>query len=295
MALLGLLLGLQRLHHWQLILWHGDHSWRPESSEQAAALQSWCRDRELTLRLDRWGEAQAHSSEAAARAWRYQCLASQARRDGCSHVVTGHTASDRAETLLLHLARGSHRRGLASLPALRPLEDGSDSPLLSRPLLIFSRAETARIGQELGLPVWLDPSNDNPRFSRNRIRQEVLPVLEALHPGAARRLSGTAQRLQQEQDSHQEWVQVALAWMRTDERQLDRQRLMQLGPANQRSLLKLWLSSQAITLGDAQRLEELPRRLQQGQPPGQVDLAGGWQLRWNRFTLELIAPIGQAP
>lgn len=303
MALLGLLLGLRHLHGWRLQLWHGDHGWRSDSAQQADELAAWCSAHDLPLQLDRWDHPQA--GESAARQWRYRSLERCALALGCCRVVSGHTASDRAETLLLHLARGSHRRGLGSLRALRPLNDSGASALqLSRPLLIFCRNETARICHQLELPVWLDSSNNDQRYSRNRIRREVLPVLEQLHPGATRRLSGTAERLQQEHDCASEWVEVALEWMqgstgatRTDApiRQLPRQRLLRLQRANQRAVLELWLRHNGTSLGDAAQSATLLARLQQGQPPGRIDLSGGWHLHWNRSTLELIAPFPSVP
>jgi tRNA(Ile)-lysidine synthase len=307
MALLGLLLGLRRLHHWRLHLWHGNHGWRSDAGEQAQDLATWCQHHQLNLQVERLTSASKPSGlkEATARQWRYQALETHARACGCSHVVTGHTASDRAETLLLHLARGSHRRGLASLPSQRPLDDlgaserGESAILLSRPLLIFSRDETGRICRDLQLPIWLDPSNDDRRFSRNRVRHEVLPVLEDLHPGAVRRLSSTAERLQQEHSCINEWIDVALNWLQNDGQQpslqLPRQRLVHLQPANQAAILERWLGLHGTACGDALHLRAMLQRLQQGQPPGQVDLRGGWQLRWNHSTLELIAPQRPAP
>ena len=143
MALTGLLLDLRRLHHWSLQLWHGDHRWRPESSQQAREIAAWARGQGLEIQLASWERQstdqhqlgqhqqvqrqqqadqppqarrqQQLPSEASARAWRYAGLLDCAQQRGCGHVVTGHTASDRAETLLLNLARGSDRRGLASL------------------------------------------------------------------------------------------------------------------------------------------------------------------------------------
>ena len=297
MALLGLLLGLQRLHGWRLLLWHGDHGWRNESADQAAELADWCAQRGLTLLRDRQA-ATAGSSEAEARQWRYACLERRAREHHCSVVVTGHTASDRAETLLLHLARGSHRRGLASLRQQRPLAEGL---VLSRPLLIVSRSETAQICRDLGLPVWLDASNDDRRFSRNRLRHEVLPVLEQLHPGAARRLSGTAERLSREHDSQREWLQIALAWLAASQgssdpdgqdnpTSLDRLRFNTLQPSNRAALLHHWLSCANGEPPQARQLDDLLARIAAGRPPGQCALAGGWQLHWDRSRLVLIAP-----
>ncbi|MFM7634442.1 MAG: tRNA lysidine(34) synthetase TilS, partial [Cyanobacteriota bacterium] len=177
MALTGLLLDLGRRHGWTLHLWHGDHGWRLESARQAQELAAWARGQGLPITVERWqgrparqpesaggGGAAAGGSEAGARHWRYGCLVREAQRLGAARVLTGHTASDRAETLLLHLARGSHRRGLASLGHSRPLAPGIE---LVRPLLAFSRTDTARICRELELPLWLDSSNLEPHFSRN--------------------------------------------------------------------------------------------------------------------------------
>jgi len=181
MALLGLLLDLRRLHGWALHLWHGDHGWREDAAAQAAELAAWASRQGLPIRVER-PEPGGARSEASARDWRYGCLERCARELACTRVLTGHTASDRAETLLLQLARGSHRRGMASLAAQRPLGAGVQ---LVRPLLDFSRADTGAIGAALQLPVWQDRSNDDRRFSRNRLRSEVMPVLEQLHPGAS--------------------------------------------------------------------------------------------------------------
>ena len=284
MALVALLRDLQRLHHWDLQLWHGDHQWRPESEKQASELEAWAQNQGLALSIDRWA-APIHR-EAAARDWRYSCLIERARALQASHVVTAHTASDRAETLLLHLARGSHRRGLASLRGHREL---GESLHLVRPLLIFSRQDTAQICQDLQLPIWLDPSNQDPQFSRNRVRAEVLPVLEALHPGASRRINALAERLAAEDSTRSELLQLALEPLKGEgnPHQLQRRRLMALSAANQRDLLHTWLTtSTGLELG-AQQLDTLLARLAPTQGPGQTDLAGPWRLQWDRTTLHL--------
>ncbi|MEB3323671.1 MAG: ATP-binding protein, partial [Synechococcaceae cyanobacterium] len=95
MALLALLQDLQPLHRWPLFLWHGNHGWRPEAAGQAGQLAGWAAARGLPIEVERADEGGAGvpAGEAAARAWRYRCLAREARRRGCAHVVTGHTAS----------------------------------------------------------------------------------------------------------------------------------------------------------------------------------------------------------
>ena len=294
MAMLGLLLDLRRLHHWSLLLWHGDHAWRVESTRQAVQLEAWCLQQGLRLLVDRC-TAGGPPSEASARSWRYHQLEARARASGASHVVTGHTASDRAETLLLHLARGSHRRGLASLRSQRPLAKGPDgsSPIqLSRPLLTFCRTDTARLCHQLELPVWEDPSNNERRFSRNRVRAEVLPVLEALHPGAARRIGAQAERLASELECRAEVLDLALQSLFSFGQPgaaaaLERRGLVALAPANQGELLHRWLELHIHRVLAARPLEQLVWRLQAGQPPGGADLGAGWQLRWDQRTLWL--------
>jgi tRNA(Ile)-lysidine synthase len=286
MALTALLRDLQHLHHWDLQLWHGDHSWRPESGEQATELTAWSESQGLAIAVDEWPAPTR--SEAAARDWRYSCLIERARELGCSHVVTAHTASDRAETLLLHLARGSHRRGLACLPASRRLAPGI---ALVRPLLVFSRSDTAQICADFNLPIWLDPSNADPSFSRNRMRAEVLPVLEELHPGASRRISALAARFTEEATHQSELIALALEQLRSTEQpeRLQRRKLMALSPANQRELLQAWLQERTQLTLEAAPLGSLLARLAPDQGPGQADLAGPWQLHWDRLTLGLQA------
>jgi tRNA(Ile)-lysidine synthase len=287
MAMAALLLDLRRLHGWTLHLWHGNHGWRAEAGQQAAELAAWARQQGLPITAEAANPGEA-GSEAEARLWRYGCLERAAQRLGAAHVLTGHTASDRAETLLLHLARGSHRRGLASLRLGRELT--ADVQLV-RPLLGFSRADTAAVCSALGLPVWLDSSNDDRRFSRNRLRAEVMPVLEALHPGASRRLAATAERFAAEEEAGMELLELALGSLTVAEEEeapgLERRRLVAQAPANQRRLLHHWLSRHTGTSLGSRPLELLVQRLAPGQPPGQLDLASGWQLRWDRRTLRL--------
>jgi tRNA(Ile)-lysidine synthase len=307
MALTGLLLDLRRLHHWSLQLWHGDHRWRPESSQQAREIAAWASGQGLEIQLASWEwqfpdhqypdqpqqaqhqapqaqRQQQPPSEATARAWRYAGLVDCAQQRGCGHVVTGHTASDRAETLLLNLARGSDRRGLASLREQRPLAEGIQ---LVRPLLIFSRQETARICQALQLPIWLDSSNAELRYSRNRVRNAVLPLLEELHPGATRRIGGTAARMAADLQGELELLDLALQPLSPGPGSLLRQPLIGLEAANQRRLLHHWIASNSGLVLTATALDNLLSRLTSHKGLGQVDLAGDWHLTWNKSILQL--------
>jgi tRNA(Ile)-lysidine synthase len=298
MALAGLLRDLQSLHGWSLIHWHGNHGWRSDASAQADALSAWADAQGLRLHCQR--AEPVPPTEAEARRWRYQCLQQQAEALGCTHVLTAHTATDRAETVLLNLARGSHRRGLAALRTVRPLTAGV---ALVRPLLLFNRNDTARICKQMGLPVWVDPSNADPHFSRNRVRGEVMPVLEELHPGATTRIAALAERLAQEENGAEELHGLALeallvpAEQRDGAASLARRPLAGLQPANQRRLLQRWLHCHWGRVLEARSLELLLARLPLDQGSGRQDLGKGWHLRWDSRSLHLIPPIhhGESP
>ena len=288
MALLVLLRELQRLHHWPLSIWHGDHGWHPDSTVIAAELQSWCQQRALPVQVDQAPQGST-ASEASARQWRYSQLQQRAEQLGAD-VVTGHTASDRAETLLLQLARGTDLAGLGALRPVRPLCNNSpNGAQLRRPLLGFSRADTAAMCRDLQVPIWEDPSNESPAFARNRIRAEVLPVLEQLHPGSSQRMAELAERTSHLRDTQQELSQLALEPLRTSTG-LDRRRLGALQPATRRQLLAVWLVEQGVSGLNAALLEQLSERLVLGAAGGGCDLPGGWRLQWQGDNLSLRPP-----
>ncbi|QKV77628.1 tRNA lysidine(34) synthetase TilS [Amycolatopsis sp. Hca4] len=126
--------------------------------------------------------------EAAARKARYRALA------GHGLVLLGHTLDDQAETVLLGLGRGSGPRSVAGM---RPHD-----PPWGRPLLAVGRATTRAACAELGVEPWEDPHNAEPRFTRVRLRTEVLPLLEdVLNGGVAAALARTAAQLREDNEA----------------------------------------------------------------------------------------------
>ncbi|MDP2673591.1 MAG: tRNA lysidine(34) synthetase TilS [Dehalococcoidia bacterium] len=126
--------------------------------------------------------ARRHESiEEAARSLRFAFLAREAKRLNAGVVVLGHTRDDRAETVLLHLLRGS---GLDGLIGLRPRSAWpfGRGPALARPLLAVTRAETGRYCREAGLSPREDPTNLLQEATRNRLRHELLPSLREFNP-----------------------------------------------------------------------------------------------------------------
>jgi tRNA(Ile)-lysidine synthase len=124
-------------------------------------------------------------------------LAAAAAAAGARLIATGHTADDRAETLLLRLLRGAGPRGLAVLPprAPLPIPEHTGGLELVRPLLRARRADVVAHLERHGLAFASDPSNLDPRFARVRVRRELLPLLEDLSPGVVEHLSALADML----------------------------------------------------------------------------------------------------
>ena len=285
MALLQLLLDLRHLHHWELKLWHGDHRWHEGSEQIASELQNWCMQQGLPLLLSHAGPVEA-KTEATARTWRYQELLSHCNHLGCD-AVTAHTASDRAETVIMNLARGSDLAGISSLPTKRALkQDQPDGPIVRRPLQEFSRSETAAICTELQLPIWVDPSNTSQAPARNRIRHSVLPVLEALHPGCSIRIAATAERLSHQASNRTELAELALQKLECNGG-LDRKKMGKLSTTNRQLLLASWLKSSNVPQVSSKQLLQLCERLEPGQPGGKATLSKGWTMNWQGETIKL--------
>jgi tRNA(Ile)-lysidine synthase len=174
-----------------------DHGLQPGSAARAAEVVTVLQDLGLDpvecMAVTVPGPGGHGGPEAAARSARYHALEDAARRTGAAAVLLGHTLDDQAETVLLGLARGSGARSLAGMPARRGV--------LRRPLLAVGRPVTRAACAGLGLTPWDDPHNADPRFSRARVRHDVMPVLEAtLGPGVAEALARTAGLLRADAD-----------------------------------------------------------------------------------------------
>jgi tRNA(Ile)-lysidine synthase len=194
LCLIKLLLDLQSKWGWDLGIVHCDHRWRRDSQANAKHVENLAKSWDISFYLET--AIEALDSEAAARNWRYQTLNAIAKKHNYNYIVTGHTASDRAETLLYNLMRGTGADGLQALTWQRPL---SDNILLVRPLLEVTRTQTKDFCQNLQLPIWEDSTNEDLKYTRNRIRLELLPYLqENFNPKVESALAQTAELLQAE-------------------------------------------------------------------------------------------------
>ena len=177
-ALLHLLARLRTAWRLTLHVAHLDHGLRPDASRDAAFVQSLADRSQLPVTMERRDVAAecrraGWSLEDGARRIRYQFLAEVARHQSASCVALAHTADDQAETVLMRLVRGTGLLGLGAMPSKRPLGDG----WIVRPLLEVWRKDILAYVQDAELTYCEDPSNQDRRFVRNRIRHELLPLL----------------------------------------------------------------------------------------------------------------------
>ena len=194
LCLIKLLLDLQSKWGWYLGIAHCNHRWRSDSEANANHVENLAKTWDISFYLETANEP--INSEAAARDWRYQALSAIAQANNYQYIVTGHTASDRAETLLYNLIRGTGADGLQALTWQRSLTTGI---ILVRPLLEITRIQTEQFCQEFKLPIWEDSTNQDLQYARNRIRQELLPYLrDNFNPQVESALAQTAELLQAE-------------------------------------------------------------------------------------------------
>ncbi|MFD9055004.1 tRNA lysidine(34) synthetase TilS [Streptomyces albidoflavus] len=223
------------------------------------------------------GGARRVGPEAAARDARYAALDEAAERLGAAAVLLGHTRDDQAETVLLGLARGSGIRSLSGMAAV-----SGDSGRYRRPFLQLDRqtARTACLAQSL--PVWDDPHNTDPAYTRSRLRHEGLPALEkALGKGVVEALARTAQLSRDDADALDAWAAREEAAVRDETGELDCGRLYALPAAVRRRILRRALVAAGAPGGSlfARHVEEVDRLITGWRGQQAINLPGKVEAR----------------
>jgi tRNA(Ile)-lysidine synthase len=209
-----------------------DHGLQEGSAERSRELVAQLRERGIAADVHPVVVEGTGGTEAAARRVRYAALEA-ARPEPRSAVLLGHTLDDQAETVLLGLGRGSGPRSVAGMREW-------DAPWL-RPLLAVRRADTRAACAARGLTPWEDPHNADPRFTRVRLRHEVLPLLEdVLAGGVAEALARTAGQLREDAAALDGWASRVRCAAERDGA-LDVAELAGIPAAVRRRVLRSWL------------------------------------------------------
>ncbi len=184
--------GLARLAY-PVVVAHFNHCLRPGAGDEARQVERVALSWGLPFLLgegDVRQRAQTHSLsiEEAARLLRYQFLFKQAQNLKAGAVVVGHNADDQVETILMNILRGTGLAGLSGMSPYSLPNPWSETIPLVRPLLGVWREDILAYCREQNLEPIHDPSNADTTFFRNRVRRELLPILEEYRPGVRRRL-----------------------------------------------------------------------------------------------------------
>jgi tRNA(Ile)-lysidine synthase len=305
-VLLDILAELARRGRFRLSALHVNHQLSPHARRWEAFCRRLCRARGIPFRGVRVTVRRGNSTEAAARAARYEAFA----REPCDHVVLAHHRDDQVETLLLQLLRGAGVKGLAAMPPIRkaggrrqkaeerPEEAGHPSafrlpPSILRPLLDATRAEILEYAKQRKLEWIEDESNREIAFQRNFIRHEVLPVIARRFPAyrttvarAAAHLAEAARVLDElaaaDGTGHLEGATLSIAALR------------RLPPARGRNLLRYFLASHGVTMPGAERLDEALRQALTAKQGARVQIGlGGYALRRFENRLYVVADFGE--
>jgi tRNA(Ile)-lysidine synthase len=271
MVLLHVLHELTPAHQWTLVVAHLNHQLRGRSSQaDARFVQDQCGRLGLpcvvgSRDVQTVAKRRKISVEMAAREARHRFLVQAARRRRCPVVVLAHHADDQAELVLLRLLRGSGSEGLAGMRVCSP------SPMnpairLVRPLLEVSREQIDARARDARIRFREDRSNRDPRFLRNRIRHELLPLLSRdYQPAIQRVLTRTASILAAESECIREQAQAWLTRRRGSFEGLPR------------AVRRQVVQQQALELGVVLDFETCEELVRVGERP--VNVPGGIRLR----------------
>ncbi len=248
LALLSVLREIVPAFPLHLTVAHFDHGWRLDSQADRDFVASIAATWGYDFRAARAANDIPHT-ENAARGARYAYLREVAADTNSTAIALGHTQDDQVETLLLHLLRGSGSKGLGAMRR----RDGD----LARPLLDISRTDIEAYLAQVHLTPMRDATNHDLRFTRNRLRQQLMPAIDAFDPAARDLLARTADILSEED----RFIEAQLADL-PDNIATNREAFAKLPPALQRRVIRRLVP-------DAGFLEV--ERLRRGDPPSTPD------------------------
>ena len=209
-ALLQVLSAWRKYMDLTLAVVHVEHGLRGEESlEDATFVEQLAGQLGLPFFLKRLNlksvlrKRKGESVQAVARERRYARLQAVVREWGGTKVAVGHTQDDQAETVLLSMLRGAGLAGLSGMPSQR-------EPCVIRPFLQVSRSEILSYLDEKRCEFRVDSTNDSPKYTRNRLRRELIPLLKTFNPNVISALSRQAVILREEHQYLDEAAKAAL-------------------------------------------------------------------------------------
>ncbi|MBQ2953588.1 MAG: tRNA lysidine(34) synthetase TilS [Clostridia bacterium] len=271
---------------------HVNHGLRGEASDgDEAFVADLCNRMNVPLCTYRAAPPENPGEDWARRA-RYAFFRQAAEETGVHAIALAHHRDDQAETLLMHLLRGS---GLTGLCGMAP-DTTIDGLRILRPLLAYPRNELQAWLAEIGQPWREDVSNADPRYLRNALRGDVLPRLEALLPGAAERIANTAVLLAEDEAVLHALAEDFLAEHPGDALPIDALRAQPVGL--QKRILRAWWVREASPTGErglsARQTQELLDLLE-ARASARCNLPACWSGIRGWTHLHLVHPLQARP
>lgn len=278
MLLLHLLEELVSVFHWQLAVAHVHHNLRADSDEEQAYLETHCASKALPFFTCKWETPEWTDTEKKAREFRYDFFAKVMQEEAYSYLVTAHHGGDQVETILMKWLRGGFLKNLEGIRANRPFAGGQ----LVRPLLPFSKEEVRAAAQTAELHYFEDTTNDSAQYLRNRIRQQVTPILMEENPQLIRHANEYSEQLiygMEIIDATIEELYQRVISRDLDEWQLDLSLFLQEPPSHQYFLVSRMVQELQLSAGVAvnqTQLQGILQLIRQETPQATVKLPSGW-------------------
>jgi tRNA(Ile)-lysidine synthase len=296
-ALLHSLHRLSASWQWQVTAVHVNHQLRGEESEEDERfVRTVCAEWGITcetVRVD-VGKAvagQGGNLQAVARELRYEAFLKVARKQGADALALAHHADDQVETVLMRLIRGTGVSGLGGMEKKREWK----GLWLVRPLLSFTREEILQYLMENGLRARFDSSNASPKYTRNRLRMEVIPLLKSFNPRFGEAVLQLADLVREEEHVWEQLVEEAMegvAARRTDGGwTIEVYRFLHLPVALQRRMVKLilsYLANPAVPVATHDSVDRVRKLAASSDPSASLDLPGGIRAEREYSRLNLL-------
>jgi len=257
-CLLHILHNLSKKTGLSLCAAHLDHALRPDSTNDAQYVFDLCHKLDIPIIIERadvkaFQKKNKLSLEEAAREVRYDFLARAARSAGTNTIALGHTQNDQAETILLHIIRGSGTRGLRGLQPVSQRKVANKRLTLLRPLLHITRSETESYCSRNRLEPHIDPTNMDTSLLRNRVRLQLLPDLKKYNPGiieALLRNAAVGAADVEFIDKNAAAIYKRIVRRQANGLQISREGILKLHPSLQRAILRKAIENVTGTLKD---------------------------------------------
>ncbi len=277
MYLLCRLLEGREKYGWTVCAAHFNHALRPTARRDEDFVRDWCGRQNVPLytcrdNVEEYAFREKLSVEEAGRILRYRFLEDTAWETGCAEnptlIATGHHAGDNAETVLMNLIRGCGLKGLTGIPERR----GN----IVRPMLSVTRSEIEAYLNANGAPHVEDETNTDLTYTRNKVRHQLLPLLEELNPQAAAHIAAAARRLREdEEELNRQAVPLTEQWLDIPTGAAIPARVLREAPRPLALRACAMLLERAGLGGEAVHLENILSIAAGDDPSAHLDVPGG--------------------